>query len=205
MGRLGVFGGTFDPPHIAHLVLAAEAFEQLDLDLVLWVLTLNPPHKQEHTITQLQHRLDLVQAAIGSDPKFRLSRVDINRPPPHYAVDTLTLLRNEFPKAALIYLMGGDSLENLSSWYKPLEFVKQCDALGVMRRPGSEIKKIHLDGSIPDIKSKIRYIDTPLLDISASQIRRRILENRPYRYYVPPVVFKIIEDRHLYIDQRDQG
>lgn len=196
--RLGIFGGTFDPPHIAHLVLASEARHQLDLDLVLWVLTLYPPHKQEQTITRLQHRLDMVQAAIDPDPYFKLSRIDIDRPPPHYAVDTLALLASEFPEVALVYLMGGDSLINLFSWHQPLEFANRCETIGVLCRLGSELKKNDLEALNPAIKNKIRFIDAPIMDISASQIRNRITENRTYRYYVPPSVYKIIEDRNLY-------
>ena len=196
--RLGIFGGTFDPPHIAHLVLASEARHQLELDLVLWVLTLYPPHKHEKPITGLQHRLDMVQAAIDPDPYFRLSRIDIDRPPPHYAVDTLALLASEFPEAALVYLMGGDSLINLFSWHKPLEFVNRCETIGVLCRLDSELKKNDTETLNPAIKNKIRFIDAPIMDISASQIRNRIRENRTYRYFVPPSVYKIIEDRNLY-------
>lgn len=197
--RLGIFGGTFDPPHIGHLVLASEARHQLDLDLVLWVLTHNPPHKQSQTITSISHRLDMVKAAIANDPKFILSRIDIDRSPPHYAVDTLILLSKEYPKADLVYLMGGDSLKNLVFWHKPKEFVNLCKIIGVMSRPGSVFENNRLEALIPDIKNKVKFIDTPLLEISASQIRKRILKKRPYRYYLPPLVYRIIKNRNLYL------
>jgi nicotinate-nucleotide adenylyltransferase len=106
--RLGILGGTFDPPHIGHLVLASEAQAQLDLGQVLWVLTPSPPHKQDQPITPLQHRQDMLLAALGDDPSFRFSRVDIERKPPHYAVDTVQLLQARYPDAELVYLMGGD-------------------------------------------------------------------------------------------------
>jgi len=137
--RLGIFGGTFDPPHIGHLILAAEAHSQLSLDRVLWVLTFYPPHKTEQSISPLSDRLDMVLAAISDDPRFELSRVDIDRPAPHYAVDTVRLLKETCPQSELVYLMGGDSLKSLPYWYKPLEFVAGCHSLGVMRRPGDQI------------------------------------------------------------------
>ena len=196
--RLGIFGGTFDPPHIGHLLLAGEAQEQFQLDLVLWVLTFKPPHKSGQIISSIQDRLDMVMAAINGNRNFELSRIDIDRPAPHYAIDTVRLLGKENPGAELIYLMGGDSLENLLKWYQPAEFVRGCHALGVMRRPGNRIDLTGLESQIPGITHKIRFFDSPLVDISASQIRDRIREGRPYRYFVHPGVFDIIQDRQLY-------
>jgi nicotinate-nucleotide adenylyltransferase len=196
--RLGIFGGTFDPPHIAHLVLASEALVQLDLDRVLWVLTLNPPHKVKNYITEIQHRLDMVRVAIKPDPNFEFSRIDIDRSPPHFAVDTVKLIRDVNPGTDLVYLLGGDSLENLESWYKPLELVRECDEIGVMQRPGSKMGIFDSDELALELKTKVRFVDTPLLDISATQIRKRIRDNRPYRYFVPPSVYNIIIERNLY-------
>ncbi len=196
--RLGIFGGTFDPPHIAHLIQAEEALHQLDLDQVLWVLTANPPHKRRHPVTSIEHRLDMLKAAIAGNPKFVLSRVDIDRPPPHYAVDTVRLLRDEYPRDELVYLMGADSLRDLPSWHTPIEFVSACDVLGVVRRPGAEIRLKDLESIIPGITPKVQFVEAPLLDVAASQIRQRIREGRPFRYYLPPAVYQIIQDRKLY-------
>src|SRR4030042_4938152 len=101
--RLGIFGGTFDPPHVGHLILADEARVQLGLERVLWVLTPNPPHKMDQAITPLVDRLDMLRAALGDALHFELSRVDIDRPPPHYAVDTVRLLRRHHPDDTLVY------------------------------------------------------------------------------------------------------
>ncbi len=136
MLRLGIFGGTFDPPHIAHLILAAEAVDQMALDKVLWVLTPFPPHKTDKEITPCAQRLELLQAAIAGDSRFELSRVEIDRQPPHFALDTVTLLHQAYPGSRLVYLMGGDSLADLPVWYKPQQFVAACDEIGVMQRPG---------------------------------------------------------------------
>jgi len=196
--RLGVFGGTFDPPHIGHLVLADEALYQLELDRVLWVLTHNPPHKRREDITELDHRLAMVSAAISRNQKFELSRVDIDRPSPHYAVDTVRLIQNEYPNSQLVYLLGGDALENLPLWHCPNEFVQNCHELGVMRRTGASFDFEKLEIKIQGITDKIKFVDTPLLEISASQIRNRVKGMSSYRYYLPPSVLQIIDYRKLY-------
>ena len=140
--RIGVFGGTFDPPHIGHLVLAADALNQLKLDRVLWVLTPVPPHKQGQMISPVDQRLALVQAAIEGEARYKLSRVELDRPGPHYAVDSVRLLQEQNPKAEFIYLLGGDSLRDLPMWYKPQEFIRLISGLGVMRRPGVDIDSV---------------------------------------------------------------
>jgi nicotinate-nucleotide adenylyltransferase len=196
--RLGIFGGTFDPPHIGHLILAAEAHQQLELDRVLWVLTFHPPHKLNQSISSLQHRLDMVQAAIDDDWRFKLSRIDIDRPAPHYAVDTVRLLGEKYPDSELVYLMGGDSLENLPSWYQPHEFTAGCRNIGVMRRLGDKIDFSHLEIKIPGITPKIQVVAAPLVEIAASQIRQRIRKKYSFRYFLPAGVYEIIKKRKLY-------
>ena len=123
--RIGIFGGTFDPPHFGHLILAVEAQYQLELDTLLFVLTPDPPHKQDHRLTALDDRIAMLSAAIEGVAGFALSRVDIDRPGPHFTADTMALLREQYPGDVLIYLMGGDSLEGLLvDWDRPGEFVE---------------------------------------------------------------------------------
>jgi nicotinate-nucleotide adenylyltransferase len=196
--RLGIFGGTFNPPHVAHRILAAEAHHQLHLDRVLWVLTANPPHKQGQPILPLETRLEMLQAALEADPCFVISRVDIDRPAPHYALDTVRLLQVEHPQAELIYLMGGDSLSDLPTWHRPLDFISACSRIGVMRRPGDSIDLAELENQLPGLFSKTVFLKEPLLDISASDLRQRVAEGRPYRYFLPNKVYHIIKDRSLY-------
>jgi nicotinate-nucleotide adenylyltransferase len=195
---LGVFGGTFDPPHHAHRILAAEALEQLGLERVVWVLTPNPPHKADAEITPQEHRLAMLQAALSGEDRFELSSVDIERPPPHYAVGTLQALRRQYPQARLVFLMGGDSLRDLPSWHAPLAFLDACDELGVMHRASDNLDMESLQKALPALKMKLRWIDTPLLEISASWIRQRAGAGKTYRYYVPEAVYRIIEARGLY-------
>jgi nicotinate-nucleotide adenylyltransferase len=196
--RIGVFGGTFDPPHIAHLVLADEARYQLNLDKVLWLLTPDPPHKRERTLTPANQRLTLLEAAIDKNPCFSVSKIDITRPPPQYAVDTMLILRKRHPRSKIFYIMGGDSLQDLPTWERPLEFVDQCEGLAVMRRPGAELDLDAINLLIPGISEKTIFLDAPLMNISASEIRERRNSGRPYRYYVPDRVFYLIQELNLY-------
>lgn len=196
MPRLGVFGGTFDPPHIGHLILAAEALHQLQLTKVLWVLTAVPPHKRGQEITPLEKRLAMLSAAIADEPRFVFSRVDIDRPAPHYAVDTVRSLRQAHPEAEIVYLMGGDSLHDLPTWHTPQAFVAACDLLGVVRRPGSDVS---LNGVVlPGLKEKVRFVDAPLLEIASRDIRARVAQGRPFRYFLPPAVWALVEKWGLY-------
>ena len=196
--RIGIFGGTFDPPHTGHLVLAADALEQLRLDHLLWVLTPVPPHKQGLSISPTAMRLGLVQAAIEGDPRFQLSRVELDRPGPHFAVDTVRLLQEENPKAELFYLLGGDSLRDLPLWYRPQKFVGQITGLGVMRRPGARIDLKKLEIQLPGINQKVHFFETPLMEISSSEIRLRSAAGRPFRYFLPPIVYELICKHRYY-------
>jgi len=196
--RIGIFGGTFDPPHIAHLILADEACSQFGMERVLWVLTPDPPHKHGQSITSLVDRLALVQAALADNPAFELSRVEIDRPAPYYALDTVQLLRTQYPGAELIYLIGSDSLRNLTTWHRPREFVEACHFLGVMLRPEIKLDLPALEAQIPGVSAKVRIIQTPLIEISASHIRQRVSQGGSFRYYLPQRVYDIIQERGLY-------
>lgn len=196
--RIGIFGGTFDPPHHGHLILAAECYDQLALDRLLFVLTPSPPHKQGKLVSPTEDRLELLVAAIRRDPIFELSRVDIDRPPPHYAVDTVNLLAREYPGAEMIYLMGGDSLADLPDWHAPDKFLAACDEIGVMCRPGEEVDLSALDRQLPGLAEKVRFVQAPLLEISSSEIRRRAAGGRHFRHYLPDPVYEIILEKGLY-------
>jgi nicotinate-nucleotide adenylyltransferase len=195
--RLGILGGTFDPPHNGHLRLAQAAREQLRLDKVLWVLTADPPHKQGQVISPIADRLALVQAALAGEPACELSRVDIDRPGPHWAADTVRLLARQYPGAQLIYLMGGDSLRDLPTWGRPLEFLAHC-SLGVLRRPGDAIDLAELERVLPGVSAKVAFVDAPPLDIASNEIRARIRAGEPLADLVPEAVAHIIIERGLY-------
>ncbi len=196
--RIGVFGGTFDPPHLGHLILAAEAHFQLGLDKVLWVLTPDPPHKRDPRPTAWPKRAAMVLAAIGDNPVFELSTVDIERPGPHYAVDTMRLLRAQNPHAQWVYLMGGDALHGLPTWHRVREFLDLCDELGVMRRPGDEIDLTIVEACLPGVVAKVRFVNAPLLQIAARELRERVAKGAPVRYYLPEAVHTLIKEWRLY-------
>ena len=196
--RIGVFGGTFDPPHLGHLILAAEAHYQLGLDKVLWVLTPDPPHKRDPRPTAWTKRAAMVLAAIGDNPVFELSTVDIDRPGPHYAVDTMRLLRAQNPHAQWVYLMGGDALHGLPTWHRVRDFLDLCDEIGVMRRPGDEIDLTIVEACLPGVVAKVRFVHAPLLQIAASELRERAEKGAPIRYYLPEAVYALIQQWRLY-------
>jgi nicotinate-nucleotide adenylyltransferase len=194
----GVFGGTFDPPHRGHLALAEAALRQLSLDRLLWVLTPDPPHKQGLAITPLPQRLDMLRLALEDHPRYELSTVELDRPGPHYALDTVQILARQNPGAGLVYLMGGDSLHDLPGWHRPAELVAALEALGVMHRPGSTLDLQSLERAVPGLLAKLRWIDVPPMDISASQIRARAAAGRAFRRLVRPAVYAYIVEHHLY-------
>ena len=196
--RIGVFGGTFDPPHLGHMILASEACDQLNLDKVLWVLTASPPHKRIQVVSPVEVRLELLQTALSKADEFEISRVDMDRPGPHYALDTVRLLKEQHTDDEIIYLMGGDSLRDLPIWYESEKFVEECSELGVMRRPGDEINVEIVKNSNPDIAKKIRFVEAPLLEISSREIRERISSGRIFRYYLLEDVYKLIQNKRYY-------
>jgi len=197
--KTGIFGGTFDPPHLGHVILAVEAASQLALDRVLWVLTPDPPHKLKKHKYPTNQRLELVKAVVALEDKFLFSDIELNRPGPHFALDTVKLLSKQFPEDQLIYLMGGDSLTNLHTWHKPKDLVELCDGLGVMRRPGDQVDLSTIEQQLPGIQDKLSFIDVPLLEISSTDIRNRIHLGLPYKYFLPEQVFQLIDQNRYYI------
>jgi nicotinate-nucleotide adenylyltransferase len=161
-------------------------------------LTPDPPHKKNKYITPLQHRLDMLRATLAGDPNFELCLVDINRHGPHYAVDTVRILKEQQPGVDWIYLMGGDSLKDLHTWWNPQELLASIAYLGVMIRPGVRIDLADLEKKTPGVSAKVKFINAPLIGISSSEIRQRVADGLPFRYFVPAEVYKIINERGLY-------
>jgi len=196
--RIGLFGGTFDPPHVGHLILASEAQSQLELDRLLWILTPAPPHKQDQDITPVEDRLAMVQLAIADNPDFEISRVELDRPGPHYTLDTIQLISQQNPGADIVPIIGEDSLRDLPKWHEPQQIVYACHWIGVMRRPNDESNLEDLERELPGISSKVHYVDAPLLEIASREIRSRVAAGRSVRYYLTPAVKEYIEQHQLY-------
>jgi nicotinate-nucleotide adenylyltransferase len=197
----GVFGGTFDPPHLAHLILADCARTTLGLDRVLWVLTPTPPHKPGAPITPVELREQMLALTLEADPGFVLSRADLDRDPPHYAAGTMATLRSQHPDRRWAYLMGADSLADLPTWHRPVQFVERCDLIGVMPRPGVLTELDALSAQIPGLAEKVRFLDAPLVGISARVIRKRVRSGQAYRYLVHPEVAAFILSHKVYQEQ----
>ncbi|MCQ3936132.1 MAG: nicotinate (nicotinamide) nucleotide adenylyltransferase [Chloroflexi bacterium] len=198
VNRIGLFGGTFDPPHIGHLILAGEAVFQFQLSRLLWVLTPDPPHKQDNSIAPLAHRLPMLQRMISHNPVFELSRVEIDRPGPHYTIDTVRLIAEQEPDAELYLLIGGDSLWDLPTWRLSADLVTAVSKIGVMRRPGDFMDLTPLEAKLPGVTRKIRFLDALVQPVSSRELRRRIAAGEMYRYYLAPEVYDYIESSRLY-------
>jgi nicotinate-nucleotide adenylyltransferase len=195
--RLGILGGTFDPPHIAHLALAEQGRVQLGLAKVVFCPAGQQPLKAGQPVTPAPHRLRMVELAIAGHPDFILSRVDVDRPGPHYTADTLAMLRREYPDPELYFLMGADSLRDLLKWREPQRIVAQA-YLAVARRPGVAPDLAELEAALPGVRERIVWIDAPWLDVAARDIRRRVRNGLPIRYLVPLTIQAYIEQNKLY-------
>jgi nicotinate-nucleotide adenylyltransferase len=164
------------------------------------VVTADPPHKRGHAISPVADRLDMVAAAIAPEPDFELSRVDVDRPGPHWAADTVALLAVRYPSDTLIYLMGGDSLRDLPTWGRPQEFLAHC-RLGVLRRPGAMIDLGALEAVLPGISAKVEFVDAPPVDIASHEVRGQARRGLPLADLVPEAVARLIAARGLYREE----
>ena len=205
MRRVGLMGGTFDPVHYAHLVVAEEAYAALDLAEMVFVPAGQPPHKPNRVITAARHRLAMLELAIAGNPHFSISLVDLDRPGPSYTVDTLRLLREQLgeqgEQTALYFVIGWDSLEDLLTWYDPAGILRQLSYLVAVRRPGyneQEGYRDSLEARLPGIKQRLLVVPAPQFDISSTDLRLRVAENRPIKYQVPESVEQYIVKYKLY-------
>jgi nicotinate-nucleotide adenylyltransferase len=200
MTRIGIFGGTFDPPHLAHLILAETCAEALGLERVLWVPAADPPHKHGAPIAAARHRMAMVEAAIAGNERFALSHVDVDRPGPHYSADMVEVIAGSFdPGDELYFLMGGDSLHDLPRWHEPERLIARC-RLAVMRRPadGMDAALESLCKTLPALASALRFVPAPLIEISGAEVRRRVRAGLSVRYLVPETVAAYIAREGLY-------
>ena len=195
--KLGLLGGTFNPPHLGHLVCAQEACAQLGLDGVVFIPVYSPPHKEVEDEPGVEARVELTRLAVAGDERFSVSRVEADVPGRSYTVDTLRRLHESSPADELTFIMGGDMAHALPTWHEP-EAVLSLATLGVAEREGIGRTDImeHLAGLAG--ADKIRFFDMPRLDISSSSIRRRVASGRPIRYLVPDSVADYIASEGLY-------
>ncbi len=196
--RIGVFGGTFDPIHIGHLILAAEARFQLQLDQIVLAPAGDPPHKPDNPISSLHHRLAMCRLAIADDNEISISLIDAERPGPHYTSDMLRLFRKRVGvEAQLYFLMGLDSLRDLPTWHEPEWLVHNC-RLVALRRHDVEIDWEVLEEELPGVRERVIVLDMPELDVASSSLRERVRTGRPICYQVPRAVEGYILEQGLY-------
>jgi nicotinate-nucleotide adenylyltransferase len=194
--RVGLLGGTFNPPHIGHLVCASLAHTALALDRVLLVPVHDPPHKAVEIEPGVEHRIELCRRAVAGDERLDVSLVDAEVAGPSYTVDTLSRLHDRCPGDQLTFIVGGDMALSLPNWREP-EAILELAELGVAEREGVRRDDIAERLSGLDV-SRVRFFDMPRIDVSSSLIRRFVAAGRPIRYLVPNAVADYIERAGLY-------
>ncbi len=194
---VGVFGGTFDPPHLGHLILAEAVCDVLGLEQVLFVLAADPPHKQGMSLTPATQRLAMLKRAIVGNPRFALSDADIARPGPHYTVDTLHILKDHFPAHQLYFLLGSDALRDFPTWHNPAGIIAQAH-LAIVQRPDVQVDLAVLDAKVPGLAARSVLVNAPEIGISGTLLRERLHANLSIRYLVPDAVEQYIAENALY-------
>ena len=199
MARVGLLGGTFNPPHLGHLVCAQDAWAQLGLDRVLLLPVNTPPHKEADRDPGVEQRLALCEAAVTGDPRLGVSRAEADVPGRSYTVDTLSRLHDARPEDQLTFIVGGDTASTLPEWREP-EAILALATLGVAAREGVGREQVleRLDRELPGAADRVRFFDMPRIDISSSLVRRRLAAGLPVRYLVPDAVADHIEREGLY-------
>jgi nicotinate-nucleotide adenylyltransferase len=195
--RIGIMGGTFDPIHTGHLIIAQEAGWQLKLDKVLFIPAGDPPHKQTQKVTPAYHRLEMVKQAIGRVPLFEASTLEIERGGLSYTVDTLTTLGEIYPSADLYFILGADAIAELGNWHKP-ERILELAYLALAERHGYSISLDPLTPKFPTLTEKVVRLETPMIEIASHEIRQRVANGAPISYLVPYRVEIYIKEQKLY-------
>ncbi|HWD65110.1 MAG TPA: nicotinate-nucleotide adenylyltransferase [Solirubrobacteraceae bacterium] len=195
--RVGVLGGTFNPPHIGHLICAQEAWLQLELDRVLVVPAARPPHKQVEEEPGPEHRLELCRRAVQGDPRLEVSPVEMNRPGLSYTVDTLGLLHSQAPDNELFLIVGGDVAAGLPGWHEPKR-VLSLARLAVAKRRGTSRDAVDDALASLDAGDRADFFRMPRVGISSTLVRRRVRCGEPIRYLVPDAVAEYIDEHRLY-------
>lgn len=196
--RVGVFGGTFDPIHIGHLILAEEAWFQLQLDRVYLAPAGDPPHKQGRRMAPVEDRIRMAELATAEEAYVFVSRIDADRPGPHYTVDMVRLLQaQEGPDTEIYFLMGMDSLQDLPTWHNPKWLVEHT-RLVALSRHDVELDWTRLETRLPGLRSRVIILDMPELEIASHVIQQRVRNGQPIRHMVPRPVEAYIRKHGLY-------
>lgn len=199
MRKIGIMGGTFDPIHIAHLILAEQGIEEFHLDEVIFIPTGQPPHKAGKPVTNASYRYEMVELAIRSNPKFTCSDIEILREGNTYTAKTLEILHNQSPEDEFYFILGADSLSYIDKWFHP-EIIFKLSTIIVANR--NQMEKRLLDEQIQQLLDKyggkIWMMQTPNLEISSNYLRKQVAKGVSIQYYVPNEVNAYIKERALY-------
>ncbi len=196
--RIGVFGGTFDPIHLGHLIVAEVAREALGLDSVIFVPAGEPWHRGGAPAGAAAARLEMTRLATADNPHFSVSTVDLDRSGPTYTVETLRILQEQNPAARLVFLLGADALAQIGIWREPARIPELADVVALTRPGAPPIDPASLESVVPGAVQKIGSLETPLIGISATEIRRRVKAGLSIHYLVVPAVERYIRERGLY-------
>lgn len=196
-GAIGLLGGTFDPPHVGHLLLAQTALVELGLERVLFLPAGQPVHKEGHQISEAAHRIIMARLAVADNAAFVVDTTDVDRPEPHTTVTLLPLLAEKFAGRPFWLLLGGDSLRDLPSWSRPAALAAQA-RLAVLPRPGAVIDWPALEAAVPGVRGATHLLDGPAIDISSTRLRGWAAAGRSLRYLTPDAVCAYISRADLY-------
>ncbi|HEY51391.1 MAG TPA: nicotinate-nucleotide adenylyltransferase [Dehalococcoidia bacterium] len=198
--NVGILGGTFDPVHNGHLIMAEVVREQLNLNEVLFIPAGQPWLKTEHIITPAEHRMQMLRLALDDTPYFRISEMEIERPGPTYTIDTINALKESLEEAdELFFILGQDNLMQLPQWHEALDLIQLCYFVAAPR-PGVKKPDLKaLEAKLPGIKQRVMLMKQPLVDISATDIRERVARGLSVRHLVPEPVNRYIKEHRLYV------
>jgi nicotinate-nucleotide adenylyltransferase len=187
MTKVGILGGTFDPPHFGHLLIANEVLSELSLDEIWFMPNQEPPHKKKSESVENIERVEMLELSIKGNPAFKIEKIELERTGPSFTVDTMRILNEQFPNHQFYFIIGADMIEYLPKWHKIDELINLVQFVGVERPEYS------LDTDYP-----IHYVDVPSFDVSSSMIRERVQHGKTVRYLLPEPVIDYIREKQLY-------
>ena len=198
--RIGIFGGTFDPVHMGHLILAEQCRDQAALDQVWFMPAAHPPHKAGTHLTRFEQRCDMIELAIAGHSAFRVERVESQLPPPSYTANTLAELRRRHSGDDFFLLMGSDGLPDMPGWYEPRKVIEQA-GLVVVPRPGVMLwtaARLARALGVGESAVRLQFVACPMIEIASRELRRAMADGMSIRYMVPRAVEEYVRDRKLY-------
>ena len=198
--RIGILGGTFDPIHVGHLILAERCREDANLDEVWFLPAYSPPHKPDQQLTRFEHRCDMVTLATTGQPQFRVNTIERELPPPSYTAETLAELRHRHPEHTFHLILGADCLPDFPKWHEPARVLEQAE-LVVVPRPGVEswtAKRLTESLGLPELSARLHSVECPMMEIASRDIRQRVATGKTIRFLVPRSVEEFIRERRLY-------